>query len=80
MKITSPCVVALTWTLQDSQGETLDALQEPDEFLVGGDDLLPAIDTALQKLNPGDLCLILVDQVEEALAHIGKRVAESGKE
>jgi cyanophycin synthetase len=35
-----------------------------------------AIDHALSKLNPGDLCLILIDQVEEALAHIGKRVAE----
>ena len=35
-----------------------------------------AIDHALAKLNPGDLCLILIDQVEEALAHIGKRVAE----
>ena len=35
-----------------------------------------AIDRALAQLNPGDLCLILVDQVEEALAHIAKRVAE----
>ena len=48
MKITSPCVVALTWTLQDSQGDTLDALQEPVEFLVGGDDLLARIEEALQ--------------------------------
>jgi len=36
-----------------------------------------AIDTALGRLTPGDLCLVLVDQVEEALAHLGKRVAES---
>jgi len=36
-----------------------------------------AIDTALERLNPGDLCLILIDQVEEALAHIGKRCTES---
>ena len=35
-----------------------------------------AIDTALERLQPGDLCLILVDQIEEALAHIAKRVAE----
>lgn len=35
-----------------------------------------AIDRALEQLTPGDLCLILVDQVEEALAHIAKRVAE----
>ncbi|OZI65589.1 cyanophycin synthetase [Bordetella genomosp. 1] len=34
-----------------------------------------AIDRALARLNPGDLCLILVDQVEEALAHIAARVA-----
>jgi cyanophycin synthetase len=35
-----------------------------------------AIDTALGRLQPGDLCLVLVDQVEEALAHLTKRVAE----
>lgn len=35
-----------------------------------------AIDSALARLQPGDLCLVLVDQVEEALAHIGARVAE----
>jgi cyanophycin synthetase len=36
-----------------------------------------AIDSALARLNPGDLCLILVDQVEEALAHIERRIAET---
>ena len=35
-----------------------------------------AIDTAMAKLNAGDLCLILVDQVEEALAHIARRISE----
>lgn len=35
-----------------------------------------AIDTALAELNPGDLCLILIDQIEEALAHITRRIAE----
>ncbi len=34
-----------------------------------------AIDHALARLQPGDLCLILVDQVEEALAHLAQRVA-----
>ncbi len=34
-----------------------------------------AIDTALSKLNHGDLCLILIDQVEAALAHIQARIA-----
>ena len=36
-----------------------------------------AIDTALARLQPGDLCLILVDQVREALAHLASRVNES---
>ena len=36
-----------------------------------------AIDSALAVLQPGDLCLILIDQVEEALAHIAKRCEEA---
>ncbi|WP_399697422.1 cyanophycin synthetase [Xenophilus sp.] len=35
-----------------------------------------AIDAALARLRPGDLSLILVDQVEEALAHLARRIAE----
>ena len=35
-----------------------------------------AIDTALADLSEGDLCLILIDQVEEALAYIGKRAKQ----
>jgi cyanophycin synthetase len=34
-----------------------------------------AIDHALSRLEPGDLCLVLVDQVEEALAHLAERIA-----
>lgn len=37
----------------------------------------PAIDNALARLEPGDLCLILIDQVDEALAYIAKRIAEA---
>jgi len=37
-----------------------------------------AIDTALARLQPGDLCLVLVDQVEEALAHLAQRCSETG--
>ena len=48
MEITQQCVVALTWTLKDTLGETLDVLEEPVEFLVGGHDLLPQIEAALQ--------------------------------
>ncbi|MCB1942079.1 MAG: cyanophycin synthetase [Candidatus Accumulibacter sp.] len=35
-----------------------------------------AIDTALASLQAGDICLILIDQIEEALEHIAKRLAE----
>lgn len=37
-----------------------------------------AIDAALARLQPGDLCLVLVDQVEEALAHLAQRCTEAG--
>ena len=47
MEITSDCVVALTWTLKDTLGEVLDELDEPVEFLMGGNDLLPKIEHAL---------------------------------
>ena len=36
-----------------------------------------ATDAALARLEPGDLCLILIDQVDEALAYIAKRIAEA---
>lgn len=36
-----------------------------------------AIDAGLDKLQPGDLCLVLIDQIDEALAHITQRVAHS---
>lgn len=35
-----------------------------------------AIDTALARLQPGDLCLILIDEVDAALEHITRRIAE----
>jgi cyanophycin synthetase len=37
-----------------------------------------AIDRALERLAPGDLALLLVDQVQEALAHLGERVRAGG--
>jgi cyanophycin synthetase len=33
-----------------------------------------AIDAAVNNLKAGELCLILIDQVEEALGHITNRV------
>ena len=36
-----------------------------------------AIDEALSRLQPGDLCLVLVDQVQEALDHLALRIGEA---
>ncbi len=47
MTIDRPCVVTLTWRLQDAQGELIDELSDPLEFLVGGDDLLEKVELAL---------------------------------
>lgn len=54
MKISEQCVVALTWTLKDTLGEELDTLDDPVEFLVGGNDLLEKIEEALQGHVAGD--------------------------
>ena len=47
MLITAPCVVSLTWRLQDIQGNLIDELADPVEFFVGGDDLLAKVEEAL---------------------------------
>ena len=54
MKITPQCIASLTWTLKDTLGEVLDELDEPVEFLLGGDDLLATIEEALQGHAAGD--------------------------
>jgi FKBP-type peptidyl-prolyl cis-trans isomerase SlyD len=53
MEINQQCVVALTWTLSDTLGEELDVLDEPVEFLIGGDDLFKKIEDALQGHDAG---------------------------
>lgn len=53
MQITAPCVVSLTWRLEDTQGQLIDELTEPVEFLVGGDDLLPKVEEALLGQDEG---------------------------
>ncbi|MEN9538883.1 MAG: hypothetical protein RLZZ126_1118 [Pseudomonadota bacterium] len=52
--VTPQCVVALTWVLKDTLGEELDVLAEPVEFLIGGTDLLPKIEEALQGHHVGE--------------------------
>ena len=53
MDISNECVVALTWTLTDAQGEELDVLDEPVDFLIGGNDLLARVEEALQGHSTG---------------------------
>ena len=63
--------VTLTLGDGDEVVTALDAVSltvHPGEFV--------AIDAALDRLIEGEVCLILIDQVEEALAHIARRVAK----
>ncbi len=53
MRITPPCVVSLTWRLQDAQGGLIDELAEPVEFFYGGDDLLPKVEEAIAGQDAG---------------------------
>jgi FKBP-type peptidyl-prolyl cis-trans isomerase SlyD len=53
MDISSPCVVTLIWTLSDAQGQLIDELKEPVEFLFGGDDLLPKVEEVLTGQSVG---------------------------
>ena len=54
MSISPPCVVSLVWRLRDAQGQPIDELADPVEFLVGGDDLLPKVEEALLGHDVGD--------------------------
>jgi FKBP-type peptidyl-prolyl cis-trans isomerase SlyD len=53
MRITPPCVVSLTWRLEDAQGQLIDELESPVEFFVGGDDLLAKVEEALTDQETG---------------------------
>lgn len=61
MEISEQCVVGLTWTLKDTLGEVLDVLDDPVEFLVGGDDLFDAIEAALLGHEPGARVLLQLE-------------------
>lgn len=47
MHIAAPCVVSLSWRLEDTQGQLIDELIDPVEFLIGGDDLFERVEEAL---------------------------------
>ena len=73
MEISQSCVVGLTWTLKDSLGETLDVLDEPVDFLVGGTDLFAKIEEALQGHEPG-ATLALHLEPEEAFGDYNEKL------
>ena len=73
MQVTPQCVVALTWTLKDTLGEVLDELDAPVDFLVGGEDLLPKIQEALQGHVRGD-ALNLHLEPEEAFGDFDEKL------
>jgi FKBP-type peptidyl-prolyl cis-trans isomerase SlyD len=53
MLITKPCVVSLTWRLEDALGQAIDELAEPLEFFFGGEDLLAKVEEALEGQETG---------------------------
>ena len=53
MQITDPCVVSLTWRLEDAQGQLIDELDAPVEFFYGGDDLLAKVEEVLAGQEAG---------------------------
>jgi FKBP-type peptidyl-prolyl cis-trans isomerase SlyD len=54
MIISAPCVVSLTWQLNDAQNRPIDELAQPVEFFYGGDDLLAKVEEALAGHRAGD--------------------------
>ncbi len=80
MKINPHCVVGLSWTLKDTLGDILDELDEPVEFLLGGDDLLAKIEQQLQGHEAGDQLAFQMEPEEafgdydENLVFLEKRV------
>ena len=53
MQISAPCVVSLSWRLEDAQGQLIDELAEPLEFFFGGQDLFTKIEEAIDGQEAG---------------------------
>jgi FKBP-type peptidyl-prolyl cis-trans isomerase SlyD len=61
MVISAPCVVSLTWLLEDTQANPIDSLDEPVEFFFGGDDLLGKVEEVLQGQEIGFATKVQLD-------------------
>ena len=81
MEITTQCVVALAWRLQDTLGETLDENDSPVEFFIGGADLLARVQEALQGHVKGDTLQLHLEpeeafgEYDEMMVHLVPRSA-----
>ncbi|MCV2352121.1 peptidylprolyl isomerase [Paucibacter sp. Y2R2-4] len=53
MKISAPCIVSLSWRLEDAQGQLIDELTEALEFFYGGQDLFAKVEEALEGQEVG---------------------------
>lgn len=53
MQISAPCVVSLSWRLEDAQGQLIDELAEPLEFFYGGQDLFTKVEEAIDGQEAG---------------------------
>jgi FKBP-type peptidyl-prolyl cis-trans isomerase SlyD len=73
MEISQHCVAALTWTLKDTLGEELDVLDDPVEFLIGGQDLLPVLDEALMGHEVGAVLELQIEP-EQAFGDFNDRL------
>lgn len=54
MEISAPCVVSLTWRLEDAQGQSVEELNPAMEFFYGGEDLFAKVEEALAGHVAGD--------------------------
>ena len=63
-EVTNPCVVSLTWRLEDAQSELIDTLDEATEFFVGGEDLLPKVEEALLEQPVGAELALALEPVD----------------
>ncbi|MEO5733773.1 MAG: peptidylprolyl isomerase [Rubrivivax sp.] len=61
MVISPPCVVSLTWKLNDGSNRPIDELTEPVEFFYGGDDLLSKVEEGLSGHEAGDELALQLD-------------------
>ena len=64
MQISAPCIVCLSWRLEDAQGQLIDELAEPLDFFYGGSDLFAKVEEALAGRQAGFSTSIALEPVD----------------